>query len=102
MTEKWIIVPYDKWQERQNDTSVASVMISPNAKKETTEKSVEETIIFSHQNPQTHIGIEMASLEMTYFNPLHPIHYKFKRNKVIVSGIGCQWDIDLIDMIKYR
>ena len=80
----------------------------------------------------------MASLEMTYFNPLHPgsysgvdkfyrsidnysrinvkqwlkgqdaytlhkpVHYKFKRNKVIVSGIDSQWDLDLIDMIKYR
>ena len=63
MTEKWIIVPYEKWQERQNDTSVASVMISPNAKKEKTDTSVEETIILSHQNPQTKTNENTSELK---------------------------------------
>ena len=63
MTEKWINVPYEKMQEQQNDTSVASVMIAPNAKKEKTDKSVEETIILSHQYPQTKTNENTSELK---------------------------------------
>ena len=31
-----------------------------------------------------------------------PIRYKFKRNRIVVTDIDSQWDIDLIDMIQYR
>jgi hypothetical protein len=31
-----------------------------------------------------------------------PVSYTFPRNKVIVSGIDHQWDVDLIDMSRYR
>lgn len=30
-----------------------------------------------------------------------PLKRKFKRNKVIVTGIDDQWDVDLMDMTKY-
>ena len=31
-----------------------------------------------------------------------PVRYTFKRNRVVVSGIDSQWDVDLIDMIQYK
>lgn len=32
----------------------------------------------------------------------HPVRYHFNRNKVVVSGLDSQWDLDLFDMTNYR
>ena len=31
-----------------------------------------------------------------------PVRYTFKRNRVVVSGIDSQWDVDMIDMMQFK